>query len=128
MRVAAHHLVGDRAGHVGEAEPPLLLGHAGVEHHLEQQVAQLVGQGGEVAPGDRVRHLIGFLDRVGRDAVEALRRIPWAAADRRAQGGHDVQQAAQLGFGIGGHAGPCGDGWVAPRFTPSVPQTQIPPP
>ena len=44
VRMAADHLVRDRAGNIGEAEEPRLLRHARVIHDLEQQVAQLVGQ------------------------------------------------------------------------------------
>ena len=42
VRVAAHELVVHAAGHVGQRELPLLGGEGGVEHHLEQQVAELL--------------------------------------------------------------------------------------
>ena len=45
VRVAADHLVGDGAGDVGEGEAALLLGHAGMEDDLEQQVARLQAAG-----------------------------------------------------------------------------------
>ena len=48
MRMPPHHLVGDVPRHIGEAEPAFLLGHAGVVDHLEQQIAQLVRQGGKI--------------------------------------------------------------------------------
>ena len=79
VRMAADHLVGDGARHIGEGEVAGFLGHAGVIDHLEQQVAQLVRQGGEVAPGDGVGDLVGLLDRVGRDRVEVLLLVPRAA-------------------------------------------------
>jgi branched-chain amino acid aminotransferase len=100
MRVAPHHLVGNQARNVGKAEQAGLFGHAGMEHHLEQQVAQFGGQGREVAARDGVGDLIGLLDRIGRDGLEALRLIPRTAGTRRAQSAHDVEQAAQLAFGI----------------------------
>ena len=52
------------------------LGHSGVEHDLELQIAELVGQRVHVAAVDRVGDLIGFLDRVGRDRLEASARCP----------------------------------------------------
>ena len=60
-------------------ERALLLGHAGVEHDLQQQVAQLVPQVVEIAARDRVGDLVGFLDRVGRDGREVLLQVPRAA-------------------------------------------------
>ena len=52
------------------------LGHLRVEHDLELEIAELVGQRVHVAAGDRVGDLIGFLDRVGRDGREALHADP----------------------------------------------------
>ena len=63
-----------------------LLGHAGVEDDLKQQIAQFVAQIGEVATRDRVGDLIGFLDRIGRDGRECLLQIPGAAGLRRRAG------------------------------------------
>ena len=57
-------------------ERALLLRHAGVEDHLEQEVAEFVSQVVEVAAADRVRDLVGFLDRVGRDALRSSARGP----------------------------------------------------
>ncbi len=42
MRVAALHLVRDRRGNVFEPKRLLLFGHAGMEHHLEKKIAELV--------------------------------------------------------------------------------------
>ncbi len=47
--MAADQLVADGAGHVVEREGALLLGHPGLEHHLQEQVAEFVTQVGEVA-------------------------------------------------------------------------------
>ena len=60
--MAADQLVGDRLDHVAEGERAVLLGHAGVEDDLEQEIAELVAQVGEVAARDRVGDLVGFLD------------------------------------------------------------------
>ena len=70
---------------------PGFLGHARVEHDLQQQIAELVAQVVVVAPIDRVGDFVGFLDRVRRDRVEVLLEVPWAAAlaDRAAR--HDAR-------------------------------------
>jgi hypothetical protein len=101
VRVAAYHLVADAFRDIAKGEQTGFLGEAGVVDDLEQQVAEFVRQGGEIAVGDGVGDLVGFLDGVGRDGVEALVLVPRAAIGRVAQGGHDVQQAADFGFGRG---------------------------
>ena len=92
MRMAPHHLVGDRRGDVVEGEMPGFLGHAGVEHDLQQQIAQFVLQRRHVVALDRIGDLVGLLDRVGRDRREILLAVPRAAALRVAQPRHDRQQ------------------------------------
>ena len=96
MRVAALHLVADRTCDIGEGKCPLLLGHACVEHHLQQQVAELVAEIVEVAAVDRIGNLVGFLDGVRGNGREVLLQVPWATSLRVAQARHDDQQAFQL--------------------------------
>ena len=81
VRVAAFHLVADAADDVLEREMSGFLSHLRVEHDLELQVAELVGERVHVVARDRVGDFIGFLDRVGRDRREASGRVPFAAAD-----------------------------------------------
>src|SRR5690606_17873332 len=50
---------------------------------------------------DRVVDLVGLLDRVGRDRLEALLEVPGAATLRIAQARHDVEQAVDRGHGRG---------------------------
>src|SRR3546814_2146535 len=69
----------------------------GVKDDLEQQVAKLVADRRGIAAGDRVRDLIGFLDRIGRDRREILRQIPFAAAVGIAQLSHDREQTVAGG-------------------------------
>ena len=69
--------------------------HLRVEHDLELQVAELVGQGVHVVAADRVGDLIGFLDRVGRDGREILLAVPFAAGLRIAQPLHDRDEAVE---------------------------------
>ena len=42
MRMAPDHFSRDGLDHVAEGKGVLLLGHAGVKHHLQQEVAELV--------------------------------------------------------------------------------------
>ena len=79
MGVAADHLGRDRRDDIAESEQPAFLGHARVEHDLEQQIAELVLQRRPVLVLDRARDLIGFLDRVGRDGREILLDVPRTA-------------------------------------------------
>ena len=100
MGMAAHHLVDHAAGHVVEGEGAGFLGHAGVEHHLEQQVAQLVGERAHVVALDGLGHLVGFLDGVGRDGAEGLLHVPGATAVAVPESRHDPQQLFD-GAGLG---------------------------
>jgi len=59
---------------------------------LEQKVAKLVRERGHVVALDRICHLIGFLDRVRRDAGKVLRTVPRTAVNRIAQIAQDLAQ------------------------------------
>ena len=96
MRMAADHLLGDRLDDAAEIECALLLGHARVEHHLQQKVAELVAQIDEIAARNRVGNLIGLFERVGRDGREILLEVPGAAGHRRAQRSHDFEKAGDV--------------------------------
>ena len=91
--MAADHLLGDALDDVAERERALLLGDAGVIDHLQQQVAEFLAEVVEIVARDRVRHLIGFLDRVGCDRLEGLLDVPWTAGHGGAQRRHDLDQA-----------------------------------
>src|SRR6185437_11034453 len=67
-----------------------------MEHHLQQQVAQLVLQGRIVLAIDRVRDLVTLLDTVRRDGVEGLHDIPRAALLASAQARHDAEQCGDF--------------------------------
>ena len=90
--MAAQQLLGDRLDHAAEIERALLLGHAGVERDLEQQIAELLAQIVEIAARDRVGDLIGLFERVGRDGREILLEVPRTAGAGRAQRRHDFQK------------------------------------
>ena len=100
VRMAADQLGGDGLDHVGEIEGALLLRHAGVENDLQQQIAEFVLEPVEIAARDGVGHLIGFLERVGRDGGESLLEVPRAAGAGRAQRRHDLDQAGDVAGGL----------------------------
>jgi len=96
MGMATLHLVADRGDDVCQREMAGFLRHAAVEHDLEEQIAKLVLELGQVAALDRVGDLIGFLDRIGRDRFEGLDRIPFAAGLRIAQPRHDRDETLDI--------------------------------
>ena len=83
----------DRLHDVAECKGVLLLCHAGVEHDLQQEIAELFPEIVEVAAGDGIHHLIGFLDRVRGNRRKFLLEVPRAAGHRRAQRRHDLKKA-----------------------------------
>src|SRR2546430_269808 len=87
---------------VAEREYVLLFSHAGVEHHLQQEVTELVAQIVEIATRNGVSDLISFLDGVGRYRRKILLEVPRAAAAGRAQLRHDVEQAGNIAGGAHG--------------------------
>ena len=92
MRMPPDHLGGDGLDHVAESERILLLGHAGMKHHLQQEIAQFVAEIVEIAARDGVGDFIGFLDGVGGDAGKVLFEVPRAPAAGRSQRRHDLEQ------------------------------------
>ena len=79
MGMAADHLGIDRLDHVVESEAAFLLRHLRVVDGLQQEIAKFLAKFGARSPGDGIRHLIGFLDRVGRNGLESLLEVPRAA-------------------------------------------------
>ncbi len=88
-----------------------------MEGHLEQQVAQFLAQGLEVAALDGVRDLVGFLERVRRDRAEILLAVPGAAARGVAQARHDLEQPFNR-HGAAGHRGSRAASAACPRSRP----------
>ena len=95
--MAANHLLGDAARDRVEVEAAVLARHLRVEDDLEQQVAELVAERRPVPLTDRLGHLVGFLDGVRRNRLEALFEVPRAAAGRVAQLRHHVEQLIDAG-------------------------------
>ena len=67
MRMPPDHLGGDGFDHIAECERILFLRHAGMKHHLQQEIAEFVAEIVEIAARDGVGDFIGFLDGVGGD-------------------------------------------------------------
>ena len=63
MRMAADEFGGNGLDHAPEVEQSRFLRHSRMEDDLQQQVAQLVAQVVRFAALDRIRDLVGFLDR-----------------------------------------------------------------
>lgn len=97
--MTAHQLVANATGHGGKIEPAALLRHVRVEHHLEQQITELVAQVLVIIALDGIGDLVRFLNRVGRDGREGLRTIPGTAVLRVAQACHELQQRGERLFG-----------------------------
>ena len=95
--MAANHLLGDAARDRVEVEAAVLARHLRVEDDLEQQVAEFVAERRPVVLTDRLGHLVGFLDGVRRNRLEALFEVPRAAAGRIAQPRHHVEQLIDAG-------------------------------
>ena len=64
-----------------------------MENDLQLQIAEFVGERVHVLARDGVGDLIGFLDRIGRDGLERLDAVPFAAGRWIAQPPHDLDEA-----------------------------------
>ena len=102
MRMTPAKLVADRPGRRFEVEGAALARHLCVKYHLEQKIAELVFEMRKIPALDGIGDLVGFLDRVGRDARKGLLAIPRAAVGR-AQPLHDREQLLhRCAHGAGG--------------------------
>ena len=77
--MATHELLADSPGDVGQRELAHLGGQRGVEHHLEQHVAQLVLDAVGVSRRNRLDRFVGLLDHVAGQRLVRLLGIPRAA-------------------------------------------------
>ena len=78
--MAADQLLGDAVGHCVEVEVALLAPDAGMEDHLEEQVAELLAQMRGVTLVDGFSYLVGFFQDEGPQALAGLLTVPGAAA------------------------------------------------
>ena len=118
MWVAPHQFAADAAADLGQVEASGLAGDLGVQHHLQQQVAQVLGQVGVVAMANGIGHLVGLLQHVGHQGGVGLLQVPGAAAIGIPQAGHhglQLCQGRQGGIGNGAHGGRASrTGWRSP--------------
>ena len=91
MGMAVDELLADAVGHTGEIGPAFLLLHAGVHHHLEQQVTQLLLQVLGALLVDGLGHLVGLLQQIPPDGLVVLLPVP-GTAPGRAQDADDLHQ------------------------------------
>ena len=82
-------MVVDVLQHVAHAEATILAGDLRVQHDLQQQVAQLLGQRRRIALLDGLQHLPGLLDEEAAQRLVRLLAVP-GAAFRRPQMGDDL--------------------------------------
>lgn len=94
MGVSALQLVGDGGGHRVEVELAPLFGYPRQEHHLEQQIAELVPHRDTIGAGDGVSEFMRLLERVRDDRLHRLRAVPLASALGIAQTPHHLEQAS----------------------------------
>ncbi len=92
--MAANHLVGDGSDHAVEVEPAVLRGERRLEHHLEEQVTELVAERLGRTRVDGLDDLVGLFDHVSAQGLQGLRAIPGAALGRE-QGRHQLGQLGE---------------------------------
>jgi hypothetical protein len=67
-----------------------------VEGDLEQEITQFFPKFSHVTALNGIRNFISFFDGIGGDSLERLFEIPWTAAFRTTQAGHDLKQANEF--------------------------------
>jgi hypothetical protein len=96
MRMPSDELCRDRLDDGSEIEGSLLLGHAGMEDDLKEEVSQFISQIEEISPLDRVGHFVGLFDREGHDSLEGLLQIPVTTGPRSPESSHDLDQTVDV--------------------------------
>jgi len=94
VRVAADQLLNDLLNRFGEQKVAVLAGNLRMQQDLQEQIAELLTQGGHVVRVERSEDLVGLLEEMRAQSGVRLFAVPWAAA-RCPQGRHDVL--------VGGH-------------------------
>ena len=79
MRMAADHLLTQPYEQIGHRELTALGTNLGVEHHLEEQIAELFAKPIDGIGLDGFEDFVGFLDQVGLERAACLLAIPGTA-------------------------------------------------
>ena len=87
-----NHFVTDFCDGIGDVETPLLLRDPGIEDHMVEQVADLLGRPGAVAAQDGVTQFINLLLRHRADGLHGLGRVPGTLLPELV---HDGKQAGK---------------------------------
>ena len=92
VRMAVYQFVAQGVGHIRIVERPGFLTQFGVEHHMQQQVTQLLLDPLHIVVGDGIGQFVSLLDGVAAQRVECLLAVPGALA---AQGVHHLQKTGR---------------------------------
>ncbi len=82
MRMPPHQFPVQVIQHIRNREVPLIRRHLRIKQHLQQQIAQLLGQVRKIPPLYRVENLVRLFQRVFANRIKRLFAIPRAPTRR----------------------------------------------
>ena len=91
--MTVHELVGNGFRDGIEVELAGFIGHLGVKHNLQKQVAELVTEIGGLV--HRVEHFVAFFDKVGPERAVSLFAVPGTTVGA-AQARHDAEEPGEV--------------------------------
>ena len=86
----------ERVGHVGNVEPPLLVGYLGVEKHVQEHVAELFLYFGAVVVHESLCQFVYLLDGVRAEAFVGLFGVPRALHAKDVEGVDDAPEGVEI--------------------------------
>ncbi len=92
MRMPVNQLVTERIGHIAKIESALFLAQFREEHHVQQQVAQLLLDTLHVVVRNGIGQFERLFDRVAAQRIESLFAVPRTVSP---QSVHHLQQASR---------------------------------
>ena len=92
VRMTVDQFVAQGIGHVSEIERPLFLAQLRIEHHVQEQVAQLLLDALHIVIGDGVGQFVGLLNGVAAQRIESLLAVPGTFAAQRV---HHLQKTGR---------------------------------